>query len=208
MSSTFSKTLDCRSTSSQPFRRYDSCGAQNPFDLQWWKALIGLDFPHDGVHFTSFYESPFFRPSESSWTHSWRLQKPVGTWRFSIGQLWTPTERADSSAPAYQFYEFLLRGASAAVRSRGNTRAAWIAVGACTDPRSRTASCGLLHLYCFDSPLGMQFLRHPQPSVRFAGFTMRTILPFLQTRTVTYARNPASRCDQRKYRTSTSLRGN
>jgi hypothetical protein len=147
MSYTFSKTLD---NASEIFSTFSGgttvAGAQNPFDIsRGEKALSGLDFPHTAsLYFV--YELPFFKAQRGFLGHILGGYQASGTWRFSVGQLWTPTELAGfSSSCQTSFDNSFFSGASACRPFAGNTHAAVDSVGACTDPT--LPDCGLVDYF-------------------------------------------------------------
>ena len=147
MSYTFSKTLDNASEIFSTFSGGNTvAGAQNPFDItRGEKALSGLDFPHTAsLYFV--YELPFLKAQRGFLGHVLGGYQLSGTWRFSVGQLWTPTELAGfSSSCQTSFDNSFFSGASACRPFAGNTHAPVDSVGACTDPT--LPDCGLADYY-------------------------------------------------------------
>ncbi|HEU0368156.1 MAG TPA: TonB-dependent receptor, partial [Candidatus Acidoferrum sp.] len=95
---TFSKTMDNASEIFSTFSGGNTvAGAQNPFDIsKGEKALSGLDFPHTAsIYF--IYDLPFFKAQKGFLGHALGGFQTSATWRYSIGQLWTPTQLAGIS---------------------------------------------------------------------------------------------------------------
>jgi hypothetical protein len=144
---TFSKTLDNASEIFSTFTGGNTvAGAQNPFDIsKGEKALSGLDFPHTAsIYF--IYELPFFKAQKGFLGHVLGGYQTSGTWRYSSGQLWTPTELAGfSSSCQTSFDNAFFSGASTCRPFSGNPHANVGSVGACTDPT--LSDCGLVDYY-------------------------------------------------------------
>jgi|SRR5215467_381563 len=144
---TFSKTMDNASEIFSTFSGGNTvAGAQNPFDIsKAEKARSGLDFPNTAsIHF--LYELPFFKAQKGFLGHVLGGYQASGTWRFSVGQLWTPTELAGfSSSCQTSFDNAFFSGASACRPFSGNPHAKVDSVGACTDPT--LSDCGLVDYY-------------------------------------------------------------
>lgn len=150
LSYTFSKTMD---NSSEIFSTFSGgntvAGAQNPYDnSRGEKALSGLDFPHTAsIYF--LYELPFFKNQEGVLGHVLGGYEVTGTWRYSSGQLWTPTELAGASTSCQTGYDnAFFSGASACRPFYGNPSANVGSVGACTD--ATLPDCGLVNYYTGD----------------------------------------------------------
>jgi len=141
---TFSKTLDNASEIFSTFTGGNTvAGAQNPFDIsKGERALSGLDFPNTAsIYF--IYELPFFKGQHGFLGHVLGGYQASGTWRFSSGQLWTPSEFAfDDSSCQNSFDNAFFSGASTCRPFLGNRRAAVDSVGQCTDPT--LPDCGLI----------------------------------------------------------------
>jgi len=144
---TFSKTLDNASEIFSTFSGGNTvAGAQNPYDLsKGEKALSGLDFPHTAsIYF--IYELPFFKSQKGLLGRLLGGYQANGTWRYSSGQLWTPTELAGfSSSCQTSFDNSFFSGASACRPFAGNPSANVGAVGGCTD--ATLPDCGLVNYY-------------------------------------------------------------
>jgi hypothetical protein len=198
MSYTFSKTLD---NASEIFSTFSGgttvAGAQNPFDItRGEKALSGLDFPHTAsLYFV--YDLPFFKSQRGFLGHILGGYQASGTWRFSVGQLWTPTELAGfSSSCQTSFDNSFFSGASACRPFAGNTHAPVDSVGACTDPT--LPDCGLVDYYT----IGLtDSLGNPIPPTPTTASKVRWIYnddnsaPFFHTPYGNVSRNPGDRGD-------------
>ena len=121
-------------------------GAQNPFDItSGERALSGLDFPHTASIFF-VYELPFFKGQKGFVGHVLGGYEVTGTWRYSTGQLWTPSEFAgENSSCQTSFDNAFFSGASTCRPFAGNPHAPVDSVGACTDPT--LPDCGLVNFY-------------------------------------------------------------
>jgi len=145
---TFSKTLD---NSSEIFSTGAGgntvAGAQNPFDISTGeKALSGLDFPKTASLYV-IYELPWYKSQQGF------LGKLLGgyqantTWRYSSGQLWTPTQVTAHTNTACQnsfdatFYSSL----STCRPFAGSPSAPVDTVGKCTN--AALTNCGLVDYY-------------------------------------------------------------
>ena len=144
---TFSKTMD---NSSEIFSTFSGgttvAGAQNPFDLsRGEKALSGLDFPHTAsIYFV--YELPFFKNQQGFLGRVLGGFQTSGTWRYSSGQLWTPTELAGVSTSCQTAFDLAFFNPASTCRPfLGNPSAAVDSVGACTN--AALPDCGLVNFY-------------------------------------------------------------
>jgi hypothetical protein len=142
---TFSKTLD---NASEIFSTFSGgttvAGAQNPFDItRAEKALSGLDFPHTASIFF-VYELPFFKGQHSFVGHVLGGYQISATWRYSSGQLWTPSQFTGENSSCQNAYDnaFFSGFASTCRPFYGNPRAPVDSVGQCTDPT--LSDCGLI----------------------------------------------------------------
>jgi len=151
---TFSKTMD---NSSEIFSTGAGgntvAGAQNPFDIsRGERALSGLDFPKTASLYV-IYELPFFKAQHGF------LGKVLGgyqvntTWRFSSGQLWTPTGIAgDNSSCQTNFDGTFYSGLSTCRPFMGSASAPVDTVGECSNPAA--ADCGLVEYFAFAASSG------------------------------------------------------
>jgi hypothetical protein len=144
---TFSKTLDNASEIFSTFSGGNTvAGAQNPFDItSGERALSGLDFPNTAsIYFV--YQLPFFKNQKGFLGHVLGGYEATGTWRYSTGQLWTPSEFAgENSSCQTSFDNAFFSGASACRPFAGNARAPVDSVGACTN--AALPDCGLVNFY-------------------------------------------------------------
>src|SRR5882724_6475032 len=153
---TWSKTLD---NSSEIFSTGAGgatvAGAQNPFDIsRGEKALSGLDFPKTASLYL-IYELPFYKGQNGF------LGKLLGgyqtnvTWRFSSGQVWTPTQSTGGSNSACQnsFDATFYSGLSTCRPFAGSRSAPVDTVGICTDPA--VPDCGLVDFFPFAASGGV-----------------------------------------------------
>lgn len=144
---TFSKTMDNASEIFSTFSGGNTvAGAQNPYDLsKGEKALSGLDFPHTAsIYF--LYELPFFKNQKGFVGRVLGGYQASGTWRYSSGQVWTPTQLAGvSSSCQTSFDNAFFPPASTCRPFSGNPHANVGSVGACTDPT--LPDCGLVDYY-------------------------------------------------------------
>jgi len=144
---TWSKTLD---NSSEIFSTGAGgntvAGAQNPFDIsRGEKALSGLDFPKTASLYV-IYELPFYKGQHGF------LGKLLGgyqtntTWRYSSGQLWTPTlSTAVTSSACQNSFDTTFFGFSTCRPFAGSPSAPVDTVGECTN--AAVSNCGLVDYY-------------------------------------------------------------
>jgi hypothetical protein len=147
LSYTFSKTEDNASEIFSTFTGGTTVAvAQNPFDIsKGEKALSGIDFPHTASIYL-VYDLPFFKAQKGFLGHVLGGYQINTTWRYSSGQLWTPTELAGFSSSCQTNFDNAFAGGASACRPfLGNPRANVGAVGACTDPT--LPDCGLVNYY-------------------------------------------------------------
>jgi hypothetical protein len=144
LSFTFSKTMDNNSEIFSTFSGGNTvAGAQNPFDNnKAEKALSGLDFPKTAsIYFV--YELPFFKSQHGFLGHVLGGYQANGTWRFSLGQLWTPATFAGANSSCQNSYDTsFFSGISTCRPFNGNPSAPVDTVGQCTDPT--TPDCTLV----------------------------------------------------------------
>jgi hypothetical protein len=147
LSYTFSKTEDNASEIFSTFSGGTTVAvAQNPFDIsKGEKALSGIDFPHTASIYL-VYDLPFFRAQKGFLGHVLGGYQINTTWRYSSGQLWTPTELAGFSSSCQTNFDNAFAGGASACRPfMGNPRAAVDSVGGCTD--ATLPDCGLVNYY-------------------------------------------------------------
>ena len=165
---TFSKTLDNASEIFSTFSGGNTvAGAQNPFDIsRGEKALSGLDFPNTAsIYF--IYELPFFKSQHGFLGHVLGGYQASGTWRFSSGQLWTPTELAGFSSSCQTSFDTVFFSQASACRPfLGNPGARVDSVGACTDPT--LPDCGLVDYYTIGLVDSMGNAIPPTPTTKSA----------------------------------------
>jgi len=136
LSFTFSKTMDNNSEIFSTFSGGNTvAGSQNPFDNnRGERALSGLDFPKTAsIYFV--YELPFFKSQHGFVGHLLGGYQANGTWRFSVGQLWTPATFAGANTSCQNSYDnTFFSGLSTCRPFNGSTSAPVDTVGQCTDP--------------------------------------------------------------------------
>jgi hypothetical protein len=143
---TWSKTLDNSSEIFSTFAGGNSiAGAQNPFDTTAGeKGLSGLDFPKTASLYL-IYELPMYKSQHGI------LGKLLGgyqantTWRYSIGQVWTPIELAGNNTSCQNSFDNTYFGASTCRPFLGSASAPVDTVGQCTD--ATLTNCGLVDFY-------------------------------------------------------------
>jgi len=144
---TFSKTEDNNSEIFSTFSGGNTvAGAQNPFDnSKGEKALSGLDFPKTAsIYFV--YELPFFKSQHGLLGHILGGYQANGTWRFSMGQLWSPVTFAGANSSCQNSYDnTFFSGVSTCRPFNGNLAAAPDTVGQCTN--SALPNCGLVDFF-------------------------------------------------------------
>jgi len=146
---TWSKTMD---NSSEIFSTGAGgntvAGAQNPFDISSGeKALSGLDFPKIASLYL-IYELPFYKNQHGFLGKLLGGYQTNATWRFSSGQLWTPTGIAgDNSSCQTSFDGTFYSGLSTCRPFMGNPAAPVDTVGECSNPAA--ADCGLVEYFAF-----------------------------------------------------------
>jgi hypothetical protein len=144
---TFSKTLDNNSEIFSTFSGGNTvAGAQNPFDTSAGeKALSGLDFPKTASIFF-IYELPFYKGQHGFLGHLLGGYQMNGTYRFSVGQLWTPATFTGSNSSCQNSFDNSFFSAVSSCRMfNGNLKAKVDTVGQCTDPAA--PDCGLVDLF-------------------------------------------------------------
>jgi hypothetical protein len=155
---TFSKTED---NSSEIFSTFSGgttvAGSQNPYDIsKGEKALSGLDFPHTASIYL-VYELPFFKNQSGFLGHALGGYQINTTWRYSSGQLWTPTEITGINTSCQTAYDNAFFAPASTCRPfLGNPKANIGSVGACTDPT--LSDCGIVNYFTGD-PTTMSAVR-------------------------------------------------
>jgi hypothetical protein len=195
---TFSKTLD---NASEIFSTFSGgttvAGAQNPFDISSGeKGLSGLDFPHTAsIYFV--YELPFFKSQKGFLGHVLGGYQASATWRYSSGQLWTPSEFAgENSSCQNAFDNAFFSGGSTCRPFAGNSRAPVDSVGACTD--ATLPDCGLVNFYTLGLTDALNNPIPPTPTTKSAVrwiFNDDNSAAFFKTPYGNVARNPGVRGD-------------
>jgi hypothetical protein len=144
---TFSKTMD---NSSEIFSTFGGgntvAGAQNPFDIHAGeKALSGIDFPNTASIYI-VYNLPFFKSQHGFLGRAFGGYEFTATWRYSSGQLWTPSEFAGADSACQNAYDnAFFSGASTCRPFAGTASAPIDSVGACTN--AALPDCGLVNFY-------------------------------------------------------------
>lgn len=166
---TFSKTLD---NSSEIFSTGAGgntvAGAQNPFDLSTGeKALSGLDFPKTASLYL-IYELPFYK-GQSGW-----LGRLLGgyqastTWRYSTGQLWTPTLAPSLTNSACQnTFDTSFFGFSTCRPFLGSASAPVDTVGQCTN--AALPNCGLVDYFSGNPITAARWIYNDNTAAKFFG---------------------------------------
>jgi len=152
---TWSKTLD---NSSEIFSTGAGgntvAGAQNPFDTSAGeKALSGLDFPKTASIYL-IYELPFHKSQHGLFGKLLGGYQANTTWRYSSGQLWTPTLTTKFANTACQnsFDGTFYAGLSTCRPFMGNKSAPVDTVGLCTN--AAAPDCGLVDFFPFAASNG------------------------------------------------------
>ena len=195
---TFSKTLDNASEIFSTFSGGNTvAGAQNPFDItSGERALSGLDFPHTASIFF-VYELPFFKGQKGFVGHVLGGYEVTGTWRYSTGQLWTPSEFAGENSSCQTSFDNAFFSAASTCRPfAGNPHAPVDSVGACTDPT--LPDCGLVNFYTLGLTDSLGNPIAPTPTTKTAVrwiFNDDTSAAFFGTPYGNAGRNPGVRGD-------------
>jgi len=144
---TYSKTLDNASEIFSTFSGGNTvAGAQNPFDVnKGEKGLSGLDFPKTASVFFA-YELPFYKSQHGFLGRVLGGYQTVATWRFSLGQLWTPATFAGGSSSCQNSFDNAFFSAFSTCRPfNGNTSAPVDTVGQCIN--ASLSDCGLVDFF-------------------------------------------------------------
>jgi hypothetical protein len=143
----WSKTMD---NASEIFSTFSGgttvAGAQDPFNTdRGERALSGLDFPKTAsIYFV--YELPFYKSQHGIIGHLLGGYQASGTWRYSTGQLWTPTELAGFNTSCQTSFDLAFFNPASTCRPfDGNRAANPSTVGGCTD--STLPDCGLVNYF-------------------------------------------------------------
>jgi len=190
---TWSKTLD---NSSEIFSTGAGgntvAGAQNPFDTSAGeKALSGLDFPKTASIYL-IYELPFYKSQHGF------LGKLLGgyqantTWRYSSGQLWTPTLTTKFANTSCQdsFDGTFYAGLSTCRPFMGNKSAPVDTVGICTN--AAAPDCGLVDFFPFAASNGATMNPVNRSAVRWI-YNNNSAATFFGTPYGNVGRNPGLR---------------
>ena len=166
---TFSKTLD---NSSEIFSTGAGgntvAGAQNPFDIsRGEKALSGLDFPKTASLYL-IYELPFYKNQHGF------LGKLLGgyqantTWRYSSGQLWTPTlSTAVTNSACQNSFDTTFFGLSTCRPFAGSASAPVDTVGQCTN--AALPNCGLVDYFTGGPITAARWIYNDNTAAKFFG---------------------------------------
>jgi outer membrane receptor protein involved in Fe transport len=151
---TFSKTMD---NSSEIFSTGAGgntvAGAQNPFDISGGeKALSGLDFPKTASLYL-IYELPFYKSQHGFLGKLLGGYQTNATWRYSTGQLWTPTlSTAVANSACQNSFDTTFFGFSTCRPFAGSASAPVDTVGVCTN--AAAPDCGLVDYFAFTTSKG------------------------------------------------------
>ncbi|MBZ5527255.1 MAG: carboxypeptidase regulatory-like domain-containing protein [Acidobacteriia bacterium] len=183
---TWSKTMDNASEIFSTFSGGNTiAGAQDPYDLsRGEKALSGLDFPKVASIYL-VYDLPFFKNRQDLRGRLLGGFQFNTTWRYSSGQLWTPSAFAGGSSSCQNSFDnAFFSGGSTCRLFNGNPTAALDTVGQCMN--AALSDCGLVDFYT-GSPV-------TQSAVRWI-YNDDTAATFFGTPYGNAARNPGYRGD-------------
>jgi len=166
---TWSKTLD---NSSEIFSTSAGgttvAGAQNPFDIsRGEKALSGLDFPKTASLYL-IYELPFYKGQHGFLGKLLGGYQTNATWRFSSGQLWTPTQSTRFSNSACQnTFDASFYGHSTCRPFAGSPSAPVDTVGQCTS--TVLPNCGLVDYFTGGPITAARWIYNDNTAAQFFG---------------------------------------
>ena len=165
---TFSKTLD---NTSEIFSTASGgntvAGAQNPFDIsRGEKARSGLDFPKvASLYFV--YELPFYKSQKGFLGHVLGGYQINSTWRYTIGQLWSPVTGPGANSSCQNTFDQTYFGLSTCRPFNGTLTAPVDTVGQCTD--ATLSNCGLVNWFDGTPITAARWIYNDDTAAKFFG---------------------------------------